>query len=77
MPLYWTHKSHSQDLINNLFSHPYTKMEFIMRDLKVSRHTATKYLDALCEDGLLKKQKIIRSNYYINNALYGILTKAD
>jgi len=52
-------------------------MEFIMRDLKVSRHTATKYLDALCEDGLLKKQKIIRSNYYINNALYGILTKAD
>jgi len=69
------YKFYSQDLINNLFFHPYTKIEFIMRDIKVSRHTATKYLDALCEDGLLKKQKIIRTNYYINTALYGILTK--
>jgi len=68
------HKFYSQDLINNLFSHPYTKIELIMRDLKVGRHTASKYLDALCEEGLLTKQKIIRSNYYINNALYGILT---
>lgn len=68
------HKFYSQDLINNLFSHPYTKIEFIMRDLKVSRHTATKYLDILCADGLLTKQKIVRSNYYINNALYEILT---
>ena len=69
------HKFYSQDLINNLFFHPYTKIEFIMREIKVSRHTATKYLDALCEDGLLKKQKIVRTNYYINTALYGILTK--
>ncbi|MDZ4121150.1 MAG: Fic family protein [Candidatus Cloacimonadaceae bacterium] len=70
------HKFYSQDLINNLFYHPYTKIEFIMQDIKVSRHTATKYLDALCEDGLLKKQKISTRNYYINTALYSILTKA-
>lgn len=69
------HKFYSQDLINNLFNHPYTKIEFIMRDLNVSRITATKYLDALTEDGLLKKAKISRSNYYINVALYEILTK--
>lgn len=69
------HKFYSQDLINNLFFHPYTKIEFIMRDLKVSRITATKYLEALTEDGLLKKEKISRSNYYINVALYNILTK--
>ena len=69
------HKFYSQDLINNLFFHPYTKIEFMMRDLGVSRHTATKYLDALCEDKLLKKQKIIHSNYYINTALYDILTR--
>lgn len=68
------HKFYSQDLINNLFFHPYTKIEFMMRDLKVSRQTASKYLDALCEDGLLKKQKISRTNYYINTALYEILT---
>lgn len=69
------YKFYSQDLIHNLFFHPCTKIEFIMRDLKVGRHTATKYLDALCADGLLKKQKIIRTNYYINTALYRILTE--
>lgn len=37
-------KFYSQDLINTLFMHPYTKIEFIQHDLKVSRPTATKYL---------------------------------
>ena len=49
-----------------------------MRDLKVSRLTATKYLDALAEDErFLKKEKIGRSNYYINIALFNILAKED
>jgi cell filamentation protein, protein adenylyltransferase len=68
------YKFYSQDLINNLFTHPYTKIEFIERDLKVSRLTATKYLDALSQGGFLLKQKIGRSNYYINLALNTILT---
>ena len=67
------HKFYSQDLINNLFTHPYTKIEFVQRDLQVSRITATKYLDALVEDGFLAKQKSGRSNYYINHALNRIL----
>lgn len=49
-----------------------------MRDLKVSRLTATKYLDALAEgDRFLKKAKIGRSNYYINIALFNILAKEE
>ncbi|MEO7068278.1 MAG: Fic family protein [Rhodanobacter sp.] len=68
------YKFYSQDLINNLFSHPYTKIEFVQNDLKVSRLTATKYLDALTAGGFLHKQKIGRSNYYINLALNPILT---
>lgn len=68
---------YSQDLINNLFSHPYTKIEFIERDLDVSRPTAAKYLDILVQDGLLKKEKIKTSNYYINTELYTILTTMD
>ncbi|MEI6846538.1 MAG: Fic family protein [Chlorobiaceae bacterium] len=71
------YKFYSQDLINNLFFHPYTKIEFVERDLKVSRLTATKYLDILARDGFLKKAKIGRSNYYINIALFGILSKED
>jgi Fic family protein len=69
------YKFYSQDLINNLFTHPYTKIEFIERDLGVSRLTATKYLDALTNDGFLQKRKIGRSNYYINLALNAILTR--
>ncbi len=68
------YRFYSQDLINNLFTHPYTKIGFIERDLKVSRITATKYLEALTAGGILKKQRIGRSNYYINKKLYAILT---
>ena len=67
------YKFYSQDLINNLFTHPYTKIEFVEHDLRVSRLTATKYLDTLARDGFLEKKKIGRSNYYINIALRKIL----
>lgn len=66
-------KFYSQDLINNLFTHPYTKVEFVQRDLKVSRLTAAKYLDALAAGGFVRKQKVGRSNYYVNVALSMIL----
>ena len=64
---------YSQDLINNLFRHPYTKIGFLMKDLNVSRLTAAKYLDQLTEDGFLVKEKIWRSNYYINTPLFNLL----
>lgn len=68
------HRFYSQDLINNLFSYPYTKIDFIQHDLKVSRLTATRYLDLLADGGFLQKRKIGRSNYYINIPLFQILT---
>ncbi len=68
------HRFYSQDLINNLFSFPYTKIDFVQHDLKVSRLTATRYLDELTATGFLHKRKIGRSNYYINLPLFDILT---
>ncbi len=65
---------YSQDLINSLFTHPYTKIQFIEQELEVSRITATKYLDLLASDGILKKERIGRYNYYINVPLTRILT---
>ncbi len=65
---------YSQDLINNLFSHPYTKIEFVQNDLGVSRLTATNYLNRLTAGGFLHKRKIGRSNYYMNLPLYRVLT---
>jgi len=68
-------KFYSQDLMNNLFSHPYTKIDFLRRDLRVTRLTATRYLDAMAKVGLLQKKKIGTSNFYINTVLFKLLTK--
>jgi len=68
------YKFYSQDLLNNLFKHPYTKIEFIEKDLGVSRITASKYLNKLATDGLLRKEKLGTGNYYINERLMKILT---
>lgn len=63
-------KIYSQDLLNNLFKHPYTKIDFLEKDLGVTRQTASIYLHKLCDIGLLNKLKIGKSNYYMNDALY-------
>jgi Fic family protein len=70
-------KFYSQDLINNLFKHPYTKIDFVMNDLDVSRITATKYLDELAQLGILHKIKIGRDSYYINKDLFDLLSKVN
>ena len=69
------YKFYSQDLLNNLFKHPYTKIEFIVNDLNVSRITAANYLNKLAEDGLLIKRKLGTGNYYINEPLFNLLSK--
>lgn len=69
-------KFYSLDLINNLFMHPYTKIEFLERDLKISRITAIRYLKALTDAGFLKKEKMGTSSFYINTPLFKILTKS-
>lgn len=66
-------KIYSQDLLNNIFRHPYTKIDFVMTELNVSRITATRYLDELISIGLLVKRKIGRENYYINRDLFDLL----
>ena len=68
------YKFYSQDLLNNLFQHPYTKIEFIENDLGVSRITAANYLNKLAEDGILIKRKLGTGNYYVNHKLYKLLT---
>lgn len=68
-------KIYSQDLLDNLFRNPYTRIEFVEKDLQVSKRTAIRYLDALVEIGLLEKQKIGRDNYYLNDALIELLIR--
>ncbi|MEO7715177.1 MAG: Fic family protein [Capsulimonas sp.] len=70
-------KIYSQDLINNLFRHPYTKIDFVMDDLQVTRQTAAKYLDELVRIDLLSKRKYEKENYYFNDALFELLRGAS
>lgn len=66
---------YSQDLINNLFRHPYTRIEFLMSERGISRPTAAKYLDRLSQDeelGLVKHTEG-RNNYYVNMGLVDLL----
>ena len=66
---------YSQELLNNLFRYPYTKIEFIEKDLGVSRITAAKHLDTLTRNGFVEKKKIGRTNFYINRPLSKRLTQ--
>lgn len=70
-------KIYSQDLLNNIFKHPYTKIDFIIQDLKVSRPTATRYLDELLRISILQKEKIGKESYYINNDLFDFLSNVN
>ena len=71
------YKFYSQDLLNNLFRYPYTKIESIAAELGISRPTATKYLDQLAEDGFLYKKKVGRTNFYVNTPLFTLLTSLN
>ena len=62
-------KLYKHELLNNLFFHPYTKIEFIERDMQVTRNTASKYLNKIVETGLVEKVKVGKTNYYFNTKL--------
>ena len=65
-------KIYSYELLTNLFRHPYTKIEAVQDDLKVSRLTASKYLAALTEKDFVEKHRFGKYNYYVNRPLIRI-----
>lgn len=73
------YKFYSQDLLNNLFKHPYTKIELLQDELNVSRQTASKYLNLLNEDksNILEKVTLGKENYFINRKLMDLILKYD
>jgi Fic family protein len=68
---------YSQDLLNNLFRHPDSRIEFLQHDLGVTRQTAAKYLDQLAEAGFVQKHQQGRNNYYINTPLIDLLMRVS
>ena len=70
------HKFYSQDLLNSIFFHPYTKVKFLQQDIRVSRATATRYLDDLYKSNILEKHTQGKNIYYVNTKLFELLKKS-
>lgn len=70
-------KLYSQDLLNNLFRHPYTRIEFVQRDLNVTRQTAARYLRQLADAGLVREHSQGKHLYFINAPLIELLSQGE
>lgn len=66
-------KRYSQDLLNNLFRHPYTRIEYVQTELGITRQTAARYLDTLADNGFVEKHRAGKHNYFINTHLVRLL----
>lgn len=64
---------YSKDLLEILFSHPYTKIDFLVQDLWYSRQRASRYLNELTEKWYLEMVSIWTSKYFINTPLFQLL----
>jgi Fic family protein len=65
-------KLYSQDLLNNLFRHPYTRIEYLAQETGKTRQTASKYLEELTTAGLLERQTFGKHKFYINKPLVAL-----
>lgn len=64
---------YSKDLLELLFSHPYTKISFLVDTLGITRKTASSYLKSMEDIGILKSIKMGRDVYFVNIALFELL----
>ncbi len=60
---------YSKDLVEVIFRHPYTKIQFVVDAGIAKRQTASSYLQTLAGLGILSEEKFGREKYYINDAL--------
>jgi len=68
---------YSKDLIEQLFVHPYCKIEFLVGNLKLNRKTAGNYLKTLEDLGILVAEIKGKEVIYVNIKLYKLLKKGS
>lgn len=66
---------YTKDLIEQIFRQPYCKIQFLERAGMGTRQTCSKYLRELERLGILAGQKIGREVYFVNQALFELLTR--
>ncbi len=82
--LMWKHKNklreelpkiYSKDLLEIIFSHPYTKIDFLVNDMIMSRQRASRYLTILAKKWYLEEFQVWKSKYFVNTELFELLKK--
>jgi Fic family protein len=68
-------KVYSRDLVEVLFSQPYTKSKFVVDAGIAERKTASVYLHELERIGVLRAQKMSKETLYLNTKLYDLLSQ--
>ncbi len=63
------------DLVEFLFSQPFTKVKHLVDAGIYAENTARDYLNKLCEMQVLEKKEIQGHHYYLNQELYRILSE--
>jgi Fic family protein len=66
-------KTYNKELLELLYEHPYSKVEYVVKRLAVSRITATKYLQQLVDIGILEVKPVWKENLYVNKDLFRLL----
>lgn len=66
-------KIYRKELVELLFNQPYSKIEFVVNNLKIERKSASRYLKELEDNGFLKSERVGREIIYINVRLIEIL----
>ncbi len=64
-----------EDLVNALFTQPFTKVKHLVDSGVYSENTARDYLNRLCDIHVLEKKEIEGHHYYLNLELYRILSE--
>lgn len=68
-------KLYSRELVETIFRHPYSKIRFLEEAGLGTRQTASKYLQALVELGVLKEVRVGREAYFLNEPLMRALAE--
>ncbi len=64
-----------EDLVNALFTQPFTKVKHLVDSGIYSENTARDYLNRLCDIHVLEKKEMEGHHYYLNLELYRILSE--
>jgi Fic family protein len=69
-------KIYSRELVDVLFEQPYCRGQNLVEAGIASRNTASKYLKALTDIGVLELNRVWKENLYLNIKLWELLRKS-